>query len=84
MRTRARVDRNHRQLVRVLEQLGWLVDQTHGAGRGMSDAVCSRGGITRLVEFKGPKGKLTPAQVTFHARHDVRVLRTEADCEALR
>ena len=78
-----RVDQNQRVIVKALERLGWTVSDTSRAGSGFPDLVCSRGGITRLVEVKAPKGKLTPAQVTFRERHPVVIVRSVDDAIAL-
>lgn len=84
MRHAARQDANQRELVTALEQLGWLVDDLSRAGNGCPDLVVTRGDITRLVEVKMPKGKRTMAQIKFHDRHHVVVIRSLADCAALR
>lgn len=81
VRHAARVDARHGEYVRALERLGWTVDDTSRAGRGFPDVVATRGGVTRLVEFKnGPKDTLTPDQQRFHARHVVTVIRSIEDC----
>lgn len=46
---------------------GWLVRRLQYTGRvGAPDIIAFRAGITRLVEFKRPGGKLSPGQ---HAEH---------------
>lgn len=46
---------------------GWLVRRLEYTGRvGAPDIIAFRDGVTKLVEFKRPGGKLSPGQVAEH------------------
>ena len=69
---KARVDRNQPEIVSAFRSLGWVVAHTHMVGGGFPDIVCSKGGITILVEIKDglkpPSArKLTVPEEEFHA-----------------
>ena len=69
---RARVDDNQPEIVKAFRSLGWIVAHTHMVGSGFPDLVCSKGGITLLVEIKdGSKPpsarKLTIKEQEFHS-----------------
>lgn len=66
MRWAAKRDANEPEIVKALERAGWLVMKV--SDKGAPDLLCARKGRLVLVEVKGPKGKLTPAQVESHAR----------------
>ena len=57
-----RTDRNQAALVRDLRQLGMAVTVTHHIGHGIPDLIVTWRGVSRWVEVKGPRGKLTPAE----------------------
>lgn len=85
MRHAAKRDANEPEIVRALELAGWTVIPI--SDTGVMDLLCIRRGVIRLLEVKGPKGKLTPAQEKTFARINaaggtVHVVRTPA--EALR
>lgn len=66
-------DKNHRPIVKALEQLGYLVADLGGAAGGVSDIAvrdCRRwaAGRWEWVEIKMPGEDLTPAQRELHAR----------------
>ena len=66
-----KVDANHHEIVRALEQIGVGVLDTSGAGDGWSDLVTFYRGVMRAIEIKdGDKvpsaRKLTIAQVRAH------------------
>lgn len=66
-----KVDANHYEIVRALEQIGVGVLDTSGASGGWSDLVTFQRGVMRAVEIKdGDKSasrrKLTIAQVRAH------------------
>lgn len=70
MRRRARVDRNHSEIVNALERCGCSVQSLASLGRGCPDLlVGSRGadGESRnlLIEVKAPKGTPTPDQIEW-------------------
>lgn len=83
MRRAARVDMNHGEIVRAFEKLGALVLSLAPMGRGVPDLLVSISNRLRLVEVKGPKGKLTPDQIEFTKRWPVDVVRTVSDVEAI-
>lgn len=85
MRHAAKRDANEPEIVRALELAGWTVIPI--SDTGVMDLLCIRRGVIRLLEVKGPKGKLTPAQEKTFARihaalGTVHIVRTPA--EALR
>lgn len=65
-RRNAKRDANEQAVVDRLRQLGAQV--TRLSGEGVPDLLIAWRGISRLAEVKRPKGKLTPAQVAFHAK----------------
>jgi hypothetical protein len=79
MRRAAKRDDNEPAIVKALELSGWTVVRVSDAGA--PDLLCARNGRIVLMEVKGPKGKLTTAQVKTHTRLDaagvvVRVVRS--------
>jgi hypothetical protein len=62
----AKRDQNEPEIVRALELAGWSVFTV--SDTGLMDLLCIRRGVIRLLEVKGPKGKLTPAQEKTFAR----------------
>jgi hypothetical protein len=66
VRWAAKRDANEGDIVKALEAAGWLVMKI--SDKGAPDLLCARKGVLKLVEVKGPKGKLTPAQVESHQR----------------
>lgn len=66
MRWAAKRDSNEPEIVKALECAGWLVMKV--SDKGAPDLLCAKNGRLVLVEVKGPKGKLTPAQVESHQR----------------
>lgn len=65
MRWAAKRDANEPEIVKALERAGWLVMKV--SDKGAPDLLCAKKGRLVLVEVKGPKGKLTPAQEEAHA-----------------
>lgn len=65
-RRNAKRDDNKQAIVDRLLQLG--AQATRLSGEGVPDLLIAWRGISRVAEVKRPKGKLTPAQVTFHAK----------------
>jgi Holliday junction resolvase len=68
----ARADANQPEIVKAFRSLGWVVAHTHTVGKGFPDIVCSKAGVTILVEIKdGSKPpsarKLTADEAEFHA-----------------
>lgn len=60
MRRAAKRDDNEALIVTALQSAGWTVVRVSDAGA--PDLLCVRMGEIRLLEVKGPKGTLTPAQ----------------------
>ena len=74
-------DANEQPIVEALERIGARVQKV--SARGFCDLVVYHGGVVLLLEVKGAKGKLTPAQVEH--REDgwpVVIVRCEADALA--
>jgi len=72
VRYAARVDANHSEVRKALEQIGCTVCDLSGVGGGVNDLLVGYRGRNILVEVKdGEKPpsarKLTPAQVSFRA-----------------
>lgn len=67
MRTAARVDANHAQIVQAFRAMGCSVLSLAQVGKGCPDLVIGTHGINLLVEVKTPKGKLTNDQSAFIA-----------------
>jgi len=71
---RAKKDNNHNEIKRDLEELGFFCEDTHRQGDGCPDMFVS--GLHRgfdayvglMVEIKGKRGKLTPAEEAFFER----------------
>lgn len=73
MRRASRVDRNHGEILRALERVGWSVVDFSACGRGVPDLYAAKAGRQVWIEVKdGAKVKsarqLTPDQVKFHAK----------------
>lgn len=87
MRRAAKRDDNEAVIVTALQSAGWTVVRVSDSGA--PDLICVRMGDLRLVEVKGPKGTLTPAQEVAFERLNkagvtVLVVRSPADAlEAL-
>ena len=81
MRRRARVDRNHTEIVSGLRAQGYLVLSLASLGQGVPDLlICDTSGALRLVEVKATHGQLTPDQQAFMAQGwPVTVARTVED-----
>jgi hypothetical protein len=62
-----RVDRNHRDILSALRAVGVATIDLSQIGRGHPDALVVHRGIWHLIEIKGPRGKLTPAEAAWHA-----------------
>jgi hypothetical protein len=72
-----RTDGNHADIRQAMRDAGADVEDMSGAGRGFPDTVVrTRDDRVLLVEIKTPTGKLTPAQVKFHQRFPVHIVRT--------
>lgn len=72
-----RTDGNHAAIRDAMRKAGAEVEDLSGTGKGMPDTlVYTADGRLLLVEIKMPKGTLTAAQVRFHARFPVHIVRT--------
>lgn len=72
-----RTDANHSAIRDAMRKAGAEVEDLSGTGKGMPDTlVYTADGRLLLVEIKMPKGTLTAAQVRFHARFPVHIVRT--------
>ena len=72
-----RTDQNHAEIRDAMRKAGAEVEDLSGSGRGMPDTlVYTPDGRLLLVEIKMPKGTLTAAQVRFHARFPVHIVRS--------
>lgn len=76
MRRAAKKDLNHNTIAQALRDVGYRVHETHQLGSGFPDLVVA--GVDRrtgyrqrwLLEVKGAKEKLTPAEEMFHTAWD--------------
>jgi hypothetical protein len=72
-----RTDGNHAAIRDAMREAGATVEDLSGSGKGAPDTlVFTPDGRLLLVEIKMPKGTLTAAQVRFHARFPVHIVRT--------
>ena len=72
-----RTDGNHAEIREAMRDAGATVEDLSGSGRGVPDTlVRTTDDRLLLVEIKTPTGKLTPAQVKFHKRFPVHIVRT--------
>lgn len=86
MRTKARVDLNHREVIDALRAAGWRVADTSRLGGGFPDLFAFKPGRGwRAIEVKTDRGKLTPDQVEFHETFPggVHVIRTVEEAARL-
>ncbi len=67
-RRAAKVDSNHGEIVRALEQCGWLVCSLAPLGKGVPDLLIYKAGKFVLVEVKSPKGAFNKLQGLFQAQ----------------
>ena len=79
-----RTDGNHAEIRDAMRAAGAEVEDLSGSGKGMPDTlVYTSDGRLLLVEIKMLKGTLTAAQVRFHARFPVHIVRSVEDALAL-
>lgn len=72
-----KTDQNHAAIRDAMRAAGAEVEDLSGTGKGMPDTlVYTADGRLLLVEIKMPKGTLTAAQVRFHSRFPVHIVRT--------
>jgi len=65
MKTRARVDGNHREVVEALQAIGCSVQSLAATGKGCPDLLVGYQGRTVLLEVKAGRGKLTDQQAAW-------------------
>lgn len=65
MRTRAKVDGTHHEIMDALHAAGIAAKSLAPMGKGYPDAIAALRSYTCLLEFKTRGGELTPAQVKF-------------------
>lgn len=65
MRTRAKVDGNHAEVVKALREAHVAVKSLAPMGKGYPDLLCAVRSYTCLVEVKAPGEDLNAAQVEF-------------------
>jgi hypothetical protein len=63
--TYARVDTNHKEIVKALRDAGATVVSLAAMKHGCPDLLVGFEGETLLMEVKMPKGKFTPDQLDF-------------------
>jgi hypothetical protein len=68
MRKRGRTDDNQEKIVRALRRVGAMVADLSAVGGGVPDLLVGFRMQTYLLEVKSPKGKPTPAQVSWRHR----------------
>lgn len=71
MRAKARVDRNHQEIVKALREVGCSVQSLAAVGKGVPDLLAARCGTNFLLEVKDgdkpPSGrKLTDDEQQWH------------------
>lgn len=73
-----RKDRNHNEIVYVLDKIGFSVYDLSQVGGGMSDIIVGINGVNFLFEIKTDKGRLNAVQKEFHGKWqgDVTVIRS--------
>ena len=81
MRRDGRVDLNQTEIVHALQAAGASVTRLSSVGAGVPDLLVGWKGLNILVEVKGAKGKLTPAQGRWHDEWlgKVHIVRTPRD-----
>lgn len=79
MRTAARVDGNHRELLDLAKRLGGFVVDCRSLGHGNPDAFVFIRTHWWAVEIKTARGRLTTQQKQLHAQAPILVWRTRED-----
>ena len=82
MKLRARVDKNHKEIVECLRKIGCSVLSLSAVGKGCPDLLISYQKQCYLVEVKDAGGKLNAMQEAWHRKWDSRVfvVTTKGDC----
>ena len=79
MRCAARTDRNHAAIRAALRRIGASVCDASRLGDGAPDLLVSFRGRISFLEVKSPRGRLTAAQILFHAQHPVSIVHSIDD-----
>lgn len=71
MRTKAKTDSNHADVIKAFRRLGYSVLSLHQIGKGCGDLLVAKAGKTAMIEVKDgslppSKRKLNIDQVLFH------------------
>lgn len=65
-----RVDKNQKEIVEFLRNLGFSVEYTYQIGKGFPDFIIGFNGVFTIpVELKSKGGKLTDDEKNFHGRY---------------
>ena len=85
MKLRARVDKNHKEIVDCFRKIGCSVLSLSAVGKGCPDLLISYQKQCYLVEVKSEHGKLNTWQEEWGRRwgSPVYVVKTKEDCVAL-
>lgn len=85
MKLRARVDKNHKDIVECFRKIGCSVLSLSAVGKGCPDLLISYQKQCYLVEVKSEHGKLNTWQEEWGRRwgSPVYVVKTKEDCVAL-
>ena len=85
MKQRARVDKNHKEIVECLRKLGCCVLSLSAQGKGCPDLLISYQMQLYLVEVKDTGGKLRESQKAFMRSwgSPVYVVRSKEECVSL-
>jgi len=85
MKLRARVDKNHKEIVDCFRKIGCSVLSLAAVGKGCPDLLISYQKQCYLVEVKDTGGKLNAMQEAWHLKWDSRVfvVKTKGDCVSL-
>ena len=65
MKTRARLDGNHREVVQALQAIGCSVQSLAAVGKSCPDLLVGYRGRNVLLEVKAGRGKLTDGQAAW-------------------
>lgn len=68
MKTRARVDSNHLEIVAALKDSGCTVESLARMGKGCPDLLVGLRGRNWLIEVKGGRGLIRASQAAWRSR----------------
>ncbi len=63
---RSKVDGNHKQIAKFLENCGWTVESLAAVGNDVPDLLVGVDGLNVLLEVKVPGASLTVGQKEWH------------------